>query len=192
MRILRSAASFALILVVSVRGQAASQQTSASASVAHTRTAAIVASFNKSKHVTKEKHGVRKEKYKEIRSEAVVRSDPRTYSGTYEVQDLGLTLNLRLDQNGRGEGTGDELVGQDPSVKRHFRLVDTKVEGALLTGTKLYADGTSDRLEGVFLNQTTFESPTDKGVTRFGIGMLGKPVHIDGVTVDKLFYELRR
>jgi hypothetical protein len=189
---LRNALLLVVLSIVAVGERVAAQQPGASASLAQARTAAIVASFNKSKHVVKQKHGIRVAKYKEIRSEPAAPSDPRTYSGTYEVPDLQLTLNLQFDQKGRGEGTGDDLVGTDAAVKRRFRLVGAKMEGALLTGTKVYADGSSDRFEGVFLNRTSFDDPADKGVTRFGLGVIGKATSIRGNTVDKLFYELRR
>jgi len=62
----------------------------------------------------------------------------------------------------------------------------------LLTATKVFGDGSSDPLEGVFINRTVFESPTDKGVTTFGLGVVGKQFQMDGMTIDKVFYELKR
>ena len=52
---------------------------------AQSRTQAIVASFNKSKHVSKEKRGVRKEKYIVVRSEPAVKQNPAEYSGSYDA-----------------------------------------------------------------------------------------------------------
>jgi hypothetical protein len=170
----------------------ASIASSQAASSRQSRTQAIVASFNKSKHVVKEKHGVRLDKYKEVRSEPVVRANPATYSGTYEVVDLGLILHLQVDANGRVEGTGEEPLQGDARLARRFTLANAKVEGALLTGTKVYASGRSQPLEGVFINRTSFDSPTDRGFTTFGLGVVGSPVQISGVTVDKFFYELKR
>jgi hypothetical protein len=115
-----------------------------------------------------------------------------SYSGTYEVADLGLTLHLEVDANGHVEGSGEEPVSDDAGVMRRFTLTNGKIDGALLTGTKRYASGGSQRFEGVFINLTSFESPTDKGVTTFGLGVLGSPLHVSGVTVDKFFYELKR
>ena len=168
-----------------------SSQTLASASDAQTRTQAIVASFNKFKHVDKERHGIRKEKYKRVQSEPVVKANPEDYSGTYEIPDLGFAVNLRVDHSGRVEGDGYEPLTQDPAVRRTFTLKNGKIEGALLTATKVYAAGHTEKLEGVFINRTSFESPTDKGFTTFGLGTVGRPIEVSGLTLDRLFYELR-
>jgi len=169
----------------------ASSQTLASASDAQTKTQAIVASFNKFKHVTKEKHGIRKEKYKKVESEPVVKTNPEDYSGTYEIPDLGFAMHLRVDYTGKVEGGGYEPLMQDPAVRRTFTLRNGKIEGALLTATKVYAGGSTEKLEGVFINRTSFESPTDKGVTTFGLGTVGRPIDVSGLTLDRLFYELK-
>ena len=54
----------------------------------------------------KEKHGVRREKYKEVRSEPALRQDVRDYSGTYEVPDLGYRLTIQVASDGRMEASG--------------------------------------------------------------------------------------
>ena len=169
---------------------AASQETLASASATQ-RTRAIVASFNKSKHVVKEKRGVRREKYKDVRSEAVVKANPQDYSGTYEVPDMGFAILLRVDRNGNVDGTGYEPSSPDLSVRRRFALRNGRIEGALLTATQVYANGTQDRFEGVFIKRTSYDSPTDKGTTEIGLGVLGKDIGVVGVTINRLFYQLK-
>lgn len=172
--------------------KASSQQTLASSSATQTKTRAIVASFNKSKHVVKEKYGVRREKYKEVRSEAAIKANPQSYSGTYEVPDLGFVLHLRVDKNGHVEAIGEEPVGGGAGVMRRFTLRNAKVKGALLTGTKVYATGSSEQFEGAFIDRTSFDSPTAEGVTKFGLGVVGRAMEVSGVTLDKFFFELRR
>lgn len=159
------------------------------ASGAQARSQAIAASFSKFKNISKEKHGVTKAKYLKVESQPVVKANLEDYSGTYEVSDFGFALRLRVDHSGKVEGTGYEPI-VDPAVRRMFTLRDGKIEGALITATKVYANGTSERLEGVFIDRTTFESPTDKGVTRFGLGVVGKPIEVSGQTLDKIFFEL--
>jgi hypothetical protein len=39
------------------------------------------------------------------------------------------------------------------------------------------------------MDRTSFESPADKGVTVFGLGVIAKPMQIGGNNVDRLFYE---
>lgn len=165
---------------------AASAQVAASG--AQARSQAIAASFSKFKNISKEKHGVTKAKYLKVESQPVVKANPEDYSGAYEVPDFGFAMRLRVDRSGKVEGNGYEPI-MDPAVRRMFTLRDGKIEGALITAIKVYANGKSERLEGVFIDRTTFESPTDKGVTRFGLGVIGKPIEVSGMTLDKVFLE---
>jgi hypothetical protein len=180
----------ALTLLFAASGRVSSQ-TLASASDPQTTTQAIAASFNKFKHLSKEKHGIKKEKYLKVESNPVIKANPEDYSGTYEIPDLGFAMHLRVDHSGRVEGDGFEPLTPDPAVRRTFTLKDGKIEGALLTATKVYSGGHTEKLEGVFIKTTTFESPTDKGFSRFGLGTLGRPIEVSGLTLDKFFYELK-
>jgi len=182
------AIAFAGCALASARTLAQRSQPSA----VRARTQAIVASFDKTKHEVKEKRGVRIEKYKKVRNEAVVKSDPAGYSGTYEVPDMGFSLQLHVDKNGNVEGSGYDPLSVDSRVMRRFTLRNARIDGALLTGRKVYAGGGSDALEGVFINRTSFESPTDPGTTTFGLGVAGADVRMSEVTVDRLFYQLKR
>jgi len=153
-----------------------------------TKTQAIAAAFNKHKNVVKEKHGVRTEKYKDVRSEPLVKHNIGDYSGAYEVADLGSVINIQVASDGRVQASGYEKVPQS----RTFRLEDVRIEGALLTASKVYRDGTAEAFEGVFLKRTDRTSPTDPGVTTFGFGVvLRTPVEQNGLTYDKLFYQLK-
>ena len=167
-----------------------SAQTFASATDAQSRTRAIVGSFSKFKHVSKKHRGNKKEKYLRVVSEAAIRANPADYSGVYNVPGIAFGLNLSVDRSGVVTGTGYEPLAE--SVRRAFTLRDGRIEGALLTATKIYADGGSAKLEGAFMNRTSFESPTAAGVTLFGFGTLGPPIQVAGVTIDKFFYDKAR
>jgi len=188
MRVIRLVPVVAALNLLFVGAGVASAQVAASTG-AQARSQVIAASFNKFKNVSKEKHGVTKAKYLKIESRPAIKANPEDYSGSYEVPDLGFALRLQVDRSGRVEGTGYEPI-VDPAVRRMFALRDGKIEGALITATKVYANGKSERLEGVFIDRTTFESPTDKGTTSFGLGVIGKPIEVSGLTLDKLFLEL--
>jgi len=78
----------------------------------------------------------------------------------------------------------------DAAVRRRFTLRNARIEGALLTATKVYASGPTEPFESVFINRTSFDSPRDRGVTTFGLGVIGRSkVVADGVSVDRFFYE---
>ena len=152
------------------------------------RTQEIVASFNKEKHSVKEKNGVRSEKYKRVRSEPVTKQNISDYSGVYEVSDLGYLINIQVGSDGSVKAFGSEQANGGTRQARNFRLEGAKIVGAMLTGTKVYTDGATEKFEGVFINRTDFNSPTDTGVSAFGLGVIGNPVEFAGVTLDKLFY----
>jgi len=172
-------------------GSAPAQQALASAS-AQTRTQAIAASFSKSKHVVKEKRGVRMEKYKRVESEPVVKPNPQDYSGIYEMPEMAFAIQLRVARDGSVEGTGYEPIGPDMSVRRSFTLRNGRIDGALLTATQVYANGTQNRFEGAFMNRTSFDTPADKGFTVFGLGVVGRDVIVGGSTINRFFYELKQ
>lgn len=187
MRLTQTATIVAALTLLCTGAGRASAQTSASTA----RSQAIAASFSKFKNVSREKHGIRKEKYLKVESHPAVKANREDYSDTYEIPDLGFALHLRVDHSGRVEGDGYEPLNADPSVRRTFTLKEGRIEGALLTATKIYDGGNPERFEAVFMNRTTFESPTDKGFTRFGLGALGRPVEVSGITLEKFFYELK-
>jgi hypothetical protein len=151
----------------------------------------IVASLNKKKEMVKEKYGVRKEKYKEVRCELVVKADPSEYSGAYEASDLGLgySLTMRVGNDGRVDASGYEPAETGAKESRQFTLRNARVEGALLTAEKVYADGAVEKFEGVFIKRTVLNSPTEEGVSSFGLGVVGRQIVIGGSTLDKIFYQ---
>lgn len=152
------------------------------------RTQEIVASFNKQKHVVKEKYGVRREKYKKVVSEPVVKQS-KDYSGVYEVPEQGFFISLQVGNDGKINANGADAASGEIRQTRRFRLEDAAITGAMLTGTKVYEDGAREKFEGVFINMTTFESPIDKGVSAFGLGVVTKNLEFAGMTVDRLFYQ---
>jgi hypothetical protein len=148
----------------------------------------LAAAFTKQKHVVAEKRGVRKEKYKDVRSEPVVKQDITEYSGVYQVVDFGDVIDLRIGSDGRIQADGHD--SDQPS--RTFVLANAKITGAVLTAIKRYRDGEAEPFEGVFMTRTERTSPTDPGITTFGLGVvLATPREVDGNTYERLFYQLK-
>ena len=156
---------------------------------AASRTREIAALFSKSKHLVKEKHGVRLEKYKNITADPVVASNPTNYSGTYRSVDWDFVIRLQVASNGSVEGSGADPLDFDSHVARPFTLESAKIDGALFTATKVYRDGKRERIEGIFIERTSQDSPNDPGTKTFGLGVLTKPMQIGGNIIDRLFYE---
>ena len=149
----------------------------------------VAAAFSKQKHRVVTKHGVRKEKYKDVRSEPSVKRDITEYSGVYQVADCGDVIELRIGSDGSIRADGHD--SDQPA--RTFVLENARIEAAVLTAIKVYRDGATVRFEGVFLTRTERNSPTDPGITTSGLGvLLTMPREFAGVTYDKLFYQLKQ
>jgi hypothetical protein len=155
----------------------------------HQRSQEIAASFSKEKHKVKEKNGVRSEKYKKVVCEPATRQDITAYSGVYEVTGLGYLINIEVKSDGNVIATGSEPGN---GGTRSFRLEGARITGAMLTATKLYDDGVREKFEGLFMKRTEFNSPTDRGVSTFGLGVIGESIDLGGVTLDKAFYQLKQ
>ena len=168
------------LLVVSCANAAAQQEST------ETRAREIATSFNKVKHAVKEKNGVTTEKYKEVYSESVVKPNVTDYSGTYSALDLPYVIAIQVASDGRVQGSGTENG-------RPFRFDNARIDGALLTATKIYHDGGVEKFEGAFITLAVRNSPTDPGVTSFGLGVaFHAPIEVDGTTYEKLFYHRMR
>jgi hypothetical protein len=162
---------------------------------AHAQTASeesqqIAALFNKNKHKIKEKKGIRVETFFEVKNEPVVKSDAAAYSGRYGT-DVGNWFELKVGAGGQIEASGTE---PSPQGKRRFTLKDAKIEGALLTGNKIYEDGTSEKFEAAFINRTIRTGQNDPGTTVFGLGVRFDPPKIaadSDFSLNKLFYQQR-
>jgi hypothetical protein len=162
-----------MLLVLSCAAYVAAQQPASPA-----RAQELAAAFSKHKDV--EKYGVRK--YKDVRSEPAIKQNVSDYSGVYQVPDLGFVINIQVGTDGRVQANGSEN-------SRTFKLTNAGIDHALLTGTKVYQDGSTEQFQGVFLKRTDRDSPTSAGLTMFGLGvMLTNPVELNGITYDKLFY----
>jgi hypothetical protein len=140
----------------------------------------MLARFNKVKQKSKHRHGVSVEVYVNVQSELAP-----SRSGNYEA-DFGRSLTLDVRRDGTVTGSGDD-DGQK------FELRNGRVDGSHLTATKVFADGSTEPLEGIFINRRTIAGKTPQNITSdetsFGLGVTGVDFTYDGNTFDRLFYE---
>jgi hypothetical protein len=152
----------------------------------------IAAALNKTKHKVKEKKNFRVEVFVEIKNEPAVRANPKEYSGEYEAFDSGITLKLEADAKGNVAGSGSELS------KGRFTLRDGKINGAVLTATKIYESGATEKLEGVFVNRSEAYGTSPENVTSrkttfgFGVPNVNLDLKDNGIYMTNLFYEIKR
>jgi hypothetical protein len=141
----------------------------------------MLARFNKVKQKSKHRHGAVIESYVNVHSELAP-----SRSGSYEATDFGRTLTLEVHADGTVAGRGAE-------DGRTFELRDGRVHGSHLTATKRFADGTTEPLEGIFINQRRIEGRTAREITSdqttFGLGVTSVDFKFGGATFDRLFYE---
>jgi hypothetical protein len=149
----------------------------------------LAARFNKSKHKVKDKRGVHIEIKIDITSVPAAKPAAE-YVGGYNAWDTySMQLSIRSDGQLSGDGTEPS-----PSGSRAFTLRETRLEGALLTGTKVYQDGATENFEGVFISRTIRSNMQDRDETVFGLGVVyDQPVMTGdhGFQTDKMFYEMR-
>jgi hypothetical protein len=141
----------------------------------------MLARFNKVKEKSKNRHGVVMQSYVNVHSELAP-----SRSGSYEATDFGRTLTLEVHAGGTVTGRGAE-------DGRTFELRDGRVDGSHLTAQKRFADGTTEPLEGIFINRRRVEGRTAQDITAdrttFGLGVTSVDFTFGGTTVDRLFYE---
>jgi len=138
-----------------------------------TKTDELVAALAKTKYKKKEKKNISIEIYIDIKSEAVVKSNIQDYSGVYEA-DSDYRLELRVSADGKIEGNGFDRDSN--SKKQNFTLKDARIEGALLTATKVFENGETVKFEAVFNNRTVTQGKNpneiDRRETKFGLGFI--------------------
>ena len=141
----------------------------------------MLARFNKVKQKSKHRRGVVVERYIKVHSELAP-----SRSGRYEASDFGRTLTLEVHADGTVTGSGVEN-------ERTFVLRDGRVDRSHLTATKRFADGTTEPLEGIFINQRRIEGRTSHEITfdqtTYGLGVTSVNFTFGGTTFDRLFYE---
>ena len=141
----------------------------------------MLARFNKVKEKSKHRHGAVVESYVNVHSELAP-----SRSGSYEATDFGRTLTLEVHADGTVAGRGAE-------DGHTFELRGGRVDGSHLTAAKRFADGTTEPLEGIFINQQRMEGRTAREITSdhttFGLGVTSVEFTFGGTTFDRLFYE---
>jgi hypothetical protein len=141
----------------------------------------MLARFNKVKQKSKHRHGAVMERYVNVHSELAPGR-----SGSYEADGFGRMLTLDVHADGTVAGRGAE-------EGRTFELRGGRVEASHLTATKRFADGTTEPLEGIFINRRRIEGRTAQEITSdhttFGLGVTSVDFTFEGSTFDRLFYE---
>lgn len=132
----------------------------------------LAAALDKTKYKKKEKPMVSIEFYLDIKNEPAV-NDTASYAGNYGSEDREYELSLQVDRSGAASGTGRDWIGEN---QLSFTLKDAFISGALLTGTKVYANGEQQKFEAVFVNRTVSTGKNENEIaerkTKFGLGFI--------------------
>jgi len=142
---------------------------------AQSKTDELIAALAKTKYKKKEKKNISIEIYVDVKSEAVVKNDVREYSGVYEAESDEYRLELRVSADGKVEGNGYDSWFNN-SKKQNFTLKDARIEGALLTATKVFENGETVKLEAVFNNRTVTQGKNPNEIesrdTKYGLSFI--------------------
>lgn len=155
---------------------------------AEQKTQNLIAALSKTKYKKKEKGSVSIELYVDVRSEAVVKNNIREYAGVYQSSAADYRIELRIAGDGKVEGDGCDAEF-NAAQKLNFTLKDARIEGALLTATKVYADGSTKKLEAVFNNRIVIEGKNPNEInsreTKYGLSFIDSW----GTITNKVFLE---
>ena len=151
----------------------------------------LASALDKTKYKKKEKQNIKIEIYVEIRNAPSVKN-PSDYSGVYQAEDSGYRLNLRVSSSGLAEGGGYDSINFGDGQKVNFTLKDARVEGALLTGTKVFDNGTAEKFEAVFVNRTVTAGQNPNAIsthdTSYGLGF----IQTNGSWTNRVFLDFLR
>lgn len=140
------------------------------------KTQDLIAALDKTKYKKKEKKNITIEIYVDVKNEPVVKKNLSEYAGLYISDGSGYRLELRIASNGLIEGSGYDIVIGDDSQMLNFTLKDARIEGALLTGTKVFENGETQKFEAVFANRTVVSGKNKDEIstrnTSYGIGFI--------------------
>lgn len=157
-----------------------SDTASAQTSDAAARTEQLVAALGKTKYKKKEKKNVVIEFYIDIKNEAVVKKNVADYTGSYVCEDGEYRVELKVSADGRVEGSGFDPIYEnsnfDKPESRKFTFQNAKIEGALLTATKVYENGGTKKFEAVFVDRTVLSGKNPNEIatreTKYGLGFI--------------------
>ena len=156
------------------------------------KTQDLIAALGKTKYKKKEKKNFSFEFYIDIKSEAVVKNNVQDYSGVYQSSDKSYKIELRVSADGKAEGSGYDTTFND-SGKRNFTLKDARIDGALLTATKVFDDGGTKKLEAVFNNRTIVQGKNSNEITdretKYGLGFIDSLDSIGETSANRVFLE---
>lgn len=144
------------------------------------RTNELVASLDKTKYKKKEKANISIEIYVDIKNEAVIRK-PTEYAGTYKSEAGEYQLALSVNGNS-ASGSGYDMLNDR---RANFNLQDATINGALLTGAKVYENGEQQKFEAVFVNRTVSTGSNANQInsrdTKFGLGFIQQGSRNDSI-----------
>ena len=151
----------------------------------------LAAALDKTKYKKKEKRNISIEIYVDVKNEPVVKN-PTEYSGIYQSDGGDFRLQLNISSDGAATGSGYDSLNFDNGQKVNFSLRDARIDGAVLTATKVFDNGTSEKFEAVFVNRTVSagQNPTSISThdTSYGIGF----IQTNGSWTNRIFLDFMR
>ncbi len=152
------------------------------------RADSLAASLDKTKHKKKEKGNISVEVFVDMKNTAAVRNNPTEYSGVYGEDENRLELQVGAD--GSVQGSGYETSYSDGQKRAAYTLKDARISGAVMTGTRVFADGRSEMFEAIFVNRSVAQgkNPNEIEKREKQFGVVFNPANKEG---HRIFLEDR-
>lgn len=149
----------------------------ASAQDSSARAQDLATQLDKTKYKKKDKGDLHVELYVDVKNAPVLKKNATDYSGIYASEDDSYELELKVAADGFVTGSGHDVRGVH-GKRLNFTLRDARVDGSLLTCTKIFDDGTTEPFEAVFVDRNVRTGKSAESALTsdlaFGIGFIQK------------------
>ena len=151
----------------------------------------LAAALDKTKYKKKEKRNITVEVYVNIKNQPVVKN-PAEYSGLYRSDSSDYKLQLNVSSDGSATGSGYDSLNFGDGQRVNFNLRDARVEGAVLSATKVFDNGTSEKFEAVFVNRSVAVGQNPNSISTndssYGLGF----IQTNGTWTNRVFLDFMR
>ncbi len=155
------------------------------------RAQTLAAALDKTKYKKKEKKNISVEIYADVKNTPAVKANPAEYSGSYRADNDEYRIELQVTADGAATGSGHDSLYSESEQRVAFTLLDAKVDGAVLKGTKVFSDGRAEPFEAVFVNRSSAvgknATEIEERKTAFGLGF----VQTNKSWTNRIFLESR-
>ena len=153
------------------------------------RAESLAAALDKTKYKKKEKRDFMIEIYIDIKNTPAVLANAADYSGTYVCESGESRIALTVANDGSFTASGEDAIDMYGNEHGKFTISDGRINGAVVSGTRVFDNGERQSFEAVFVNRTIKNGKNAGDITStetsFGLGY----VRTSGDSTNRVFME---